>query len=618
MAKAQKSTSEISKHVDNKCVLNGVQEFIGIISQIILSIFKIVTILFVFSFVVILTKGIILANVGGIVIEPFEISGFGTGPENNISGLALADLLSYELHRIKEIDDLGQRDTITPIIEVRAKEELSGYSDMEFIDLKTKSEEKSISELGTISVEPASFSLGALVLSIKGLLGHRPSTITGSLQRYGDVIYIVVKLEDNSSSETSIWKVKQTLAAYNQSVGEQVIPSLVKDLAFQMAHEMSRNQVKSKKAFPRNWQTFKNLTLARSDFLNYLVTNNTSDLDAVTNTLIEVRHSEPLYIGSFELLLLSDISKSYLKINKPEKAINLYKSIADLKPLESNFGLGVIYSKLGHYDDALKAFDNATKSNPRLFVSWYNKGLVLDNLGKYNESKRAYEKIIKFDPETSDDWFFQGLAQQRLGNYEGAVDAFNYGINLDPKSSHLWDVKGWSLYKMRDYTGAITAFDRAIDLDAQNKNPWINKGTALNGQGKYEEAIKAYDKAIELDPQYAFAWNNKAQALGNLKRYDEALQAAERAIKLDPERAPFWNIKAWILGNLKRYDEALQAAERAIKLDPEQASFWNNKAQALGNLKRYDEALQAAERAIKLDPKLADAGATKAWLLKNS
>jgi hypothetical protein len=295
MAKAQKSTNEISNQVDNKCVLSGVQEFIDTISQITLSIFKIVTILFVFGFIIILFKGIILANVSGMVIEPFEISGFGTDTENNISGLALADLLSYELHRIKEIDDLGQRDTITPIIEVRAKEELSGYSDMEFIDLKTKSVEKSISELGTISVEPASFSLGALVLSIKGLLGHRPSAITGSLQRYGGVICIVAKLEDNSSSETSIWEVKQTLAMYNQSSEEQVIPSLVKDLAFKMAHEMSRKQVKSKEAFPRNWQAFKNLTLARYDFLNYKVTNSTSDLDTVTNTLIEVRHSEPLY-----------------------------------------------------------------------------------------------------------------------------------------------------------------------------------------------------------------------------------------------------------------------------------------------------------------------------------
>ena len=643
MAKEQKSINEaLPNQVEEKGVLCGIQKSTDRISQISLNLFKIAMVLIVFGFfIIILFKGVVFANAGGMIIEPFEVTGFGADKENNINGLALADLLSYELHRIKEIDDLGQRDTITPIIEVRASDELSGYSNMEFIDLKTKSTEKSISELGTVSVEPASFSLGGLILSIRELLGYKPSTITGSLQSYGGIISMVVKLEDNSSSERSIWKVEQAIPENNQSLEAQVIPSLAKDLAFKVALEMSQRQAKSKGAFPKTWVGFKNITLARSDFLNYRISNNTSDLDNATNRLIAVRQFEPLYIGSFELLLLSDISKSYLKINKSEKAISLYKCIANLKPFESNFGIGTIHNKLGHYDDSLNAFDNATKLSPRSFKVWYQKGLVLDNLHRYNESKIVYKKITEFAPESSEDWLYQGLAWKKLGNYERSIGAFYFGIKLDPKSSNLWHAKSGSYLETKEYDKAIKAVEKAISFNKEDENLWNSKGNALSYQRKYDEAIEAYDTAIELNSEFAWPWNNKGNALKDKENYNEAIQAYDRAIEIDPEYKLAWRNKGNLFQDLRKYNESLDAFEKAIEIDqnytnawndkgralaasgkykaaivaynkateidPENKWAWNGKSNVLVNLKMYDEALKAADKALEIDPKYASA-----------
>lgn len=72
------------------------------------------------------------------------------------------------------------------------------------------------------------------------------------------------------------------------------------------------------------------------------------------------------------------------------------------------YNKGVELYENGQYDAAIKAFDEAIKLDPKMFVAWYNKGLALEAIGEFNESIKAYDEAIKLDPKDAIAWACKG------------------------------------------------------------------------------------------------------------------------------------------------------------------------------------------------------------------
>jgi hypothetical protein len=60
--------------------------------------------------------------------------------------------------------------------------------------------------------------------------------------------------------------------------------------------------------------------------------------------------------------------------------------------------IGNELKKLGNYLDAIQAYDNAIKLNPRSFEAWTDKGNAFDSLGRYEEAILAYGKALEIYP----------------------------------------------------------------------------------------------------------------------------------------------------------------------------------------------------------------------------
>lgn len=169
------------------------------------------------------------------------------------------------------------------------------------------------------------------------------------------------------------------------------------------------------------------------------------------------------------------------------------------------------------YEDAIEAFDKASKLDPLSAKNWSNRGNALVDRGKYDEAIKAFIHALELDSLSAKTWN-------------------NYGRALHAKGDALRDHDDFKA--MDIYAAAINAFDRAIEQDFGAIRAWNNKGGILKSQGdifkkrgdllyaqsKYDAAIRAYDKAIELDQNFAGFWYNKGIAIDARGYYDEAIE----------------------------------------------------------------------------------------------
>ena len=154
--------------------------------------------------------------------------------------------------------------------------------------------------------------------------------------------------------------------------------------------------------------------------------------------------------------------------------------------------------KIGYFEEAIEAYDNATKINPKFVAAWKNKGNVLYALGKYNESIQAYDKAIEIVPDYPLAWYDKGLALNKTGDYDEAVQAYNKAIEKVPRNADMWYNKGNALSSQGKYEDAIDSYDKAIRLDQAFAEAWYGKGVAFEKSGFGYEAKAALDKAKHM------------------------------------------------------------------------------------------------------------------------
>lgn len=507
------------------------------------SFLKIMAILLTISFMIIVAFWIFDKD-EAIVVQPFETVGL----EKDLDGKSLATLLSFDLQKIKNTYGTVSKITVKPknsggnMIIPRPLEEFC-ITNLSIKNAPGTPLEYSISQIGTVGVQGTSISIGNLLLSIKEFLGNKGNVITCSLQRYNSSIIAVAILEDHYFSKGDIITIE-----YDANISkEEQIPSLVNDLAFMIALELSKQRAQGEDdLYPQAWQTFKYVTQGRDAYNNYVAMKDINYLDKVyyldkgRNMALSAIKFEPGYEGSFELL--SCLGFAYLEMERYDEATKIFKNITEFKPFESALGLGLIYGKQGRYAEALNALNDAVQLNPRSADAWNYKGVILSKQGNYSEAVKAFRNTTRLSPQYATAWKYEGDALAHLGRkennrsrYNEAIQAYDKAIDLDPQYASAWNNKGIMLYNLGKYSEATRAYEETIKLNSSNAAVWYEKGLSLLAMGKNDEALTAYDKVIQIDPGNRTAWIYKAIALERLNRHNESVKSSQKALSIKNE-----------------------------------------------------------------------------------
>ena len=74
--------------------------------------------------------------------------------------------------------------------------------------------------------------------------------------------------------------------------------------------------------------------------------------------------------------------------------------LIEIKPdfVEAWNNKGVSLDRIGRFDDALNALDNAIELKPDYAQSWFNKGVSLGNMERFDDALNALDNAIELKP----------------------------------------------------------------------------------------------------------------------------------------------------------------------------------------------------------------------------
>lgn len=402
--------------------LEVLKDFMSYSAIIMISILKITGVLLIFILLLMVISWLSKEE-QGVTIYPFEVVPEG----NNANGEAISHLIVAEMERIRQIHDF-QYEGIKPI-EVE-KLNLSYFSSP-----RAPTKENlcyNIAELGTLGAGNVSISIGSLLIALKGLWPWESTRriITGSLQKYGSIISLVACQEHQG---ICAWEVSRMIKPHN-NLGDEYIPSLIKDLSFKISHGLSFE------TSAKTWKGFKYYTEALDAYRQYNLTKDMRDLEQARKNCIKAAYAEKDYLNPFGLLY--NLGVAYVNEKKYPMAERSFRHISALKPDFEDIKnvLGISLWLQNRYKEAIKCFDDQIDINPQDFRALYLKGISYREMGKYKQALKWFNKAIeKREPEDyAEAWFEKGVAFSKLKQNEEALNCYKEATKINPNYSDAW------------------------------------------------------------------------------------------------------------------------------------------------------------------------------------
>jgi tetratricopeptide (TPR) repeat protein len=223
---------------------------------------------------------------------------------------------------------------------------------------------------------------------------------------------------------------------------------------------------------------------------------------------VHQKMSSPAGNGSVEFSILDGDDA---KTSEAKATASLAEYTAGAKYHDpSSFDLKVValdYVLLKDYPDADKWLTKSLDSNPKDAEGWYYLGRTKYNENRFDEAITAFQQYLKLEPKSVRGEDNLGLSYQGLGRTEDAIAAY--------KTAILWQK----------------------DLLNQDPGPFVNLGALLLDENQPEQAVSYLVQAVSISPQYAHAHEQLGKAYDRLAQLAKAQAELEKAVELAPQNA---------------------------------------------------------------------------------
>lgn len=204
----------------------------------------------------------------------------------------------------------------------------------------------------------------------------------------------------------------------------------------------------------------------------------------------------------------------------PEAAAAAYERAVDIDPhyLPGYWGLGILYfAQTGAYDDAIAVFRRGLAANPEETHFYDGLGHAYARLGRFEEALEAYEEAARHDPDVH---LNIGTIQLNRGQYEQAAESIQHTLAHSPETAWAHRILGFAYDRLGRHGEAVAAIERAVELDPDD----------YEARGALVRVYRSVGRLAEAEEQHTIG---AARAV----REDEYAQACFAATSGDLDRA---------------------------------------------------------------------------------
>ena len=267
--------------------------------------------------------------------------------------------------------------------------------------------------------------------------------------------------------------------------------------------------------------------------------------------------------------ILGNLGVVYARMGRYDDAIATYRRALDISALSApiRMNLGLAYYKASRCADALTEFAIVRESNPSVYAALLLSADCHMQMGRYQD---AIALLTPIAAEHADDAAFNyvmgmSLLQNKQGN-EGA--AYLDRILKQGESAEARLLMGVALRAGADFTGARDEFARAVALNPQLPMAQSLYGQALLATGDRERARVAFAAELAANPNDFESNLYLGVILKEEQNFPEAQKYFDRALLVRPTDPGAQYQRATLQVATGDNDSALATLERLVADNP--------------------------------------------------
>ena len=196
-----------------------------------------------------------------------------------------------------------------------------------------------------------------------------------------------------------------------------------------------------------------------------------------------------------------------LKRGQHERALQHLLSAHVEKPdyPELSYYLGLCYTHLGRYDEALLYLEQVVSSElsfPHVYQSRMILGYIYSVTRRYRLAEFEFRKLLDDGFDSARTHAALGYVMHAQGNTDAAIAELERALELDPDNSTALNSLGYILADTRrDTRRAVDCCRRALRRNPNNPAYLDSLGWAYYRLGRAEEAREVLRSALEASPR---------------------------------------------------------------------------------------------------------------------
>lgn len=152
---------------------------------------------------------------------------------------------------------------------------------------------------------------------------------------------------------------------------------------------------------------------------------------------------------------------------------------------------------------------------------YFNLGMAEARLGEYQKAKDAYNQALSLNSNYAQAYLFRGILEHGKGNLDDANSDYSHALEIDDKLIDAYFNRAQIVFSKEnptdeDLKNALTDLNKAVELDPKFIDALYSIAIIEKKLGQYQNAIKTLDKILEIAPDSV---NSRALKKLIIKKY---------------------------------------------------------------------------------------------------